>query len=362
MIKIYTLGTSNRSINEFLEIVKYYQIQTVIDVRHWPTSHLFPHFKKENLKKILTKNNIEYKHLKKLGGYRPRGYESYTKTKEFKKTLKELIEISKSKNTLIICAERLPWKCHRSFITKILEKKGFQIIHIIEKNKIWQPQIELREIKPKCEHFKKFLNCQINLSNKVFIPRVETEFWVSKAIKIIQTSKKHQVLKILDIFAGSGCIGIAILKNIKKSKVDFVDIDDRAINQIKINLKLNNIHKTRYKIQKSNLFEKLKKKQYDYIFANPPYVALDRIDEVQKEVLKTESPLALFAGKDGLFYIQKFFKEVEKYLKPNGKIFLEFDPFQKEKIKEILENKFRYIFYKDQFGKYRWLEAFLKND
>lgn len=150
-MKIYTLGTSNRSLEEFLEILNHYKIQTIIDVRHWPTSKLFPHFKKENLEKFLKENGIEYRHIEKLGGYREGGYETYTKTKEFKEGLKELIEASKAKNVGIICAEKLPWKCHRAFICQELETKNFEIIHIIEKEKIWQPKKEPREIKPTCQ-------------------------------------------------------------------------------------------------------------------------------------------------------------------------------------------------------------------
>jgi len=150
-MKIFSLGTSKRSIEEFLDILKFYQIQTVIDVRRWPTSKLFPHFKKENLEKFLNEKKINYLHFDKLGGYRGGGYEAYTKTKEFKEALKDLIKISKTKNVAIICAEKLPWKCHRAFIARVLEKKGIEVIHIMEKEKIWQPKKEPREIKPKCE-------------------------------------------------------------------------------------------------------------------------------------------------------------------------------------------------------------------
>ena len=153
-MKIYTLGASNRSIEEFLEILKAYQIQTVIDVRRWPTSKWFEHFKKENLKKILEENNIDYFHFEKLGGYRTGGYEEYTKTKEFKEALKELIKIAKRKNVLIVCAEKLPWKCHRAYISRELESKKFEIIHIIKKDKVWEPKKEPREIKPKCQRIK----------------------------------------------------------------------------------------------------------------------------------------------------------------------------------------------------------------
>lgn len=169
--------------------------------------------------------------------------------------------------------------------------------------------------------------------------------------------------KILDIFAGSGCIGIAILKNFKNSFLDFVDIDNRAIEQIKINFKLNKISKSRYKIYKSNLFEKLKGKKYDYIFANPPYVAIERIREVQPSVLKYEPKKAILAGKRGLFYIRKFLKEAKDHLKEKGEIFMEFDPFQKSEIEKILRKQgYKNLeFFKDQFKKWRFLKV-EKND
>ncbi|KPJ57229.1 hypothetical protein AMJ49_01295 [Parcubacteria bacterium DG_74_2] len=204
----------------------------------------------------------------------------------------------------------------------------------------------------------KFLNCKIDLSKKVFKPRIETEYWVKKAIEELkQQATRGKQQEILDIFAGTGCIGIAILKNLKNSKVDFVDISSKAISQIKINLKLNKIDKGRYKIYQSNLFEKLKRKKHDFIFANPPYVALDRIWQVQKEVLKKEPAEALFAGRDGMKWIKRFLSLAKKYLKKNGKIFIEFDPLQKAEIKKILEKgKLKFEFKKDQFKKYRWLK------
>jgi HemK-like putative methylase len=206
----------------------------------------------------------------------------------------------------------------------------------------------------------KFLNCKIDLSKKVFEPRIETEFWVGKAIKEIKKSTETGSLlnvKVLDIFAGTGCIGIAVLKNIERTRVDFADISKEAIKQIRINLKLNGISKNQYKIYESNLFEKLKGKRYDVIFANPPYVAFDRIQEVQREVLKKEQEEALFAGRDGMFWIEKFLKQVKNHLKPGGVFYMEFDPLQKEKIEKILEKGFKFSFRKDQFQKFRWLKV-----
>jgi len=155
-MKIYTLGTSNRTIENFLEILKFYQISQVVDVRRFPTSKWFLHFKKENLEKILKENKIKYFHFEALGGFREGGHENYTKTEEFKKALKELTLLAKKENTVIICAEKFPWKCHRFFIAKALENQalenqGFEVFHILEKEKIWNPQKEKKEIKPACE-------------------------------------------------------------------------------------------------------------------------------------------------------------------------------------------------------------------
>ena len=209
--------------------------------------------------------------------------------------------------------------------------------------------------------YTKFLNCKIDLRNRVFIPRIETEFWVKKAFKNCKlqiANCKLKKVKILDIFAGSGCIGIAVLKNIKNSRVDFADIDKRAIEQIKINLKLSRISPKRYKIYQSNLFEKLKGK-YNYIFANPPYAAKEKLKEVQPSVLRYEPRRAILGGKKGLLYIRKFLKEAKKFLKPDGTIYFEFDPEQKNEISNILrkENYKNSKFFKDQFKKYRFVKV-----
>lgn len=121
-MKIFSLGTSNRTKEEFIDILRNYKIEIVVDVRHFPTSKFFPHFKKENLEKILKEKKINYYHIEKLGGYRKGGYQSYTKTKEFKEGLNELISLFNNKNLAIICAERFPWKCHRFFCSKRTRK------------------------------------------------------------------------------------------------------------------------------------------------------------------------------------------------------------------------------------------------
>ncbi len=206
--------------------------------------------------------------------------------------------------------------------------------------------------------FTVFLGCKIDLSQRVLIPRIETAYWVRKAIKVIQ--KNNRPIKALDIFSGSGCIGIAILKKVPSlcHRLDFADKSQKAINQIKINLKINKIAGKKYKIYKSSFFNKIPKKRYDFIFANPPYVAKKRISEVGKSVLKYEPQEALFSGKDGLKHIEEFFKKANTFLEKKGYIFLEFDPQQKGRIKKILQkqNYSFFRFYKDQFKKYRFVK------
>ncbi len=215
--------------------------------------------------------------------------------------------------------------------------------------------------------FTNFLGCKIDLSKKPLIPRPETEFWTEKAIKNIYhdfQSFENQSIKVLDIFAGSGCIGIAVLKNIKNSEVVFAEKDENFLKQIKINCNINNINKKRYKVIQSDVFNKIVGK-YDFVFANPPYIQTILRNRIQKSVLKYEPKSALFGGGDGLFYIKKFLKNAKKHLNPSGQIFMEFDGSagspqvlsQKKEIVKLIK-KFKYKkfqFHKDQYNKFRWV-------
>ena len=201
--------------------------------------------------------------------------------------------------------------------------------------------------------WKPFLNCTIDLRYKPLIPRVETEYWIERAMQDIRAASR---IKCLDIFAGSGCIGIAVLKNIPGARVDFAEEEKKFCKQVALNAKLNKIAKSRYQVIQSDIFSKVKRK-YDYIFANPPYLAESKRKKVQKSVLEQEPHSALFGGKDGLKDIRQFLGLAKDYLNKDGVIYLEFYSFQKNAIKKLLK-QFGYShweFHKDQYGKWRFV-------
>ena len=140
MKKIYTLGTDRRSEEDFTEILHAYNIQSLIDVRSLPKSKL-PIFIKENLEELLVREGIEYHFLgKELGGFRKGGYAAYASTHDFSKGVDLLESIALIKPSVIICAERFPWKCHRKWISRELRKREWEVDHIIDKGKLWIPK------------------------------------------------------------------------------------------------------------------------------------------------------------------------------------------------------------------------------
>lgn len=145
MEKVYTLGTSTRSLSEFTHILKHHSIKQIVDVRSFPQSSRYPHFNQENLRSAVKKENISYVYLgKELGGYRKGGYEAHMQTPPYQEGLRNLVKLGKSNQTALICAERFPWKCHRRFISQDLEARGFKVIHILEKEGIWTPKTSTR--------------------------------------------------------------------------------------------------------------------------------------------------------------------------------------------------------------------------
>jgi len=134
---IYSLGTSNRTAGEFLDLFAEHRIEVGVDIRSFPTSR-YPHFVKQALQNLLESNGIRYEYLgKELGGFRKGGYPAYMETNSFRKGLERLEEISSGKTSAFFCAERFPWRCHRRWVARKLNERGWKIVHIIEKGRIW---------------------------------------------------------------------------------------------------------------------------------------------------------------------------------------------------------------------------------
>jgi uncharacterized protein (DUF488 family) len=142
---IYTIGHSTRTSEQFLELLKAHGIEELVDVRTIPRSRHNPQFGKEELAFSLKKAGIVYTHLGKLGGLRHpgkdsvnlgwqntsfRGFADYMATPEFQAGLDELKALAEKKTVAIMCAEAVPWRCHRSLIADALTIRGWQVLHI----------------------------------------------------------------------------------------------------------------------------------------------------------------------------------------------------------------------------------------
>ena len=143
---IYTIGHSTRTIDEFIHILQAFEIELVVDVRTIPGSRYNPQFNQDELRRHLEQVDIGYSHIKELGGLRHttktstntgwrnlsfRGFADYMQTKEFEKGIYLLIDISKMKQTVIMCAEAVPWRCHRSLIGDALVVRNIPVEDIM---------------------------------------------------------------------------------------------------------------------------------------------------------------------------------------------------------------------------------------
>lgn len=138
---VFTLGTSTRSLEEFVSILRSRGIERVCDVRSFPTSRRYPHFSREPLEASLRQAGVDYIWLgRKLGGYRKGGYLAYTGTPEYIEGLEELESCASGAPTAVVCAEMLPWKCHRRFIAASLGDRGWRVVHVIDTERDWIPK------------------------------------------------------------------------------------------------------------------------------------------------------------------------------------------------------------------------------
>jgi release factor glutamine methyltransferase len=207
-----------------------------------------------------------------------------------------------------------------------------------------------------------FCGAKIFLDSHPLIPRPETEYWITLAIDEIK--KKHHP-HVLDLCAGSGCVGIAVLKEIPDSTVDFVEIDESHHVTILKNVQENGIDENRARILGGSLFEKIPHylndlrgasagmttQQYDFILTNPPYIDPNLSDRVQDSVITHEPEIALFGGNTGMELIRTILAQFRQFLKSGGVLYIEHEPEQANEIQRLLPG---IISEKDQFGVVRF--------
>jgi uncharacterized protein (DUF488 family) len=147
-LAIYTIGHSTRTLEEFMELLKAYSITFLVDVRTVPRSRHNPQFNKETLPASLKDIGVRYLHMPEIGGLRHpkrdsiniawenpsfRGYADYMQTKEFTEAILKLIALARENCLAIMCAEALPWRCHRSLISDAMVARHTKVLHIISK-------------------------------------------------------------------------------------------------------------------------------------------------------------------------------------------------------------------------------------
>lgn len=145
---LFTVGHSTRSIEDFVALLKYHDVKEIVDIRTIPKSRHNPQFNQDSLRRSLKKFHIRYRRVKRLGGLRHskkdstnlgwhnasfRGFADYMATPEFAEGLADLMKIAVKRKTAIMCAEAVPWRCHRSLIGDALSKKGWIVWNIMSR-------------------------------------------------------------------------------------------------------------------------------------------------------------------------------------------------------------------------------------
>ena len=145
--KLHTIGHSTRTLDDFIRLLNGEGVAHLVDVRAFPTSARYPHFNRKNLADSLAGEGIRYTHFPALGGRRKvrrdshntlwrnagfRGYADYMETREFAAALDDLLMLASEERTAIMCAEAVPWRCHRSLISDAAVARGAEVFHIMD--------------------------------------------------------------------------------------------------------------------------------------------------------------------------------------------------------------------------------------
>ena len=144
-LELFTIGHSTLAIEEFVALLHTHAIEHVVDVRRFPASRRHPHFARDALAKTLATEGLDYTHMEALGGRRAarpdspndawrnasfRGYADYLQTGEFREALDRVLDLAAEQRVVVMCAEAVPWRCHRNLIADAVTARGVEVYHI----------------------------------------------------------------------------------------------------------------------------------------------------------------------------------------------------------------------------------------
>ncbi|MCC8160820.1 MAG: peptide chain release factor N(5)-glutamine methyltransferase [Oscillospiraceae bacterium] len=182
-----------------------------------------------------------------------------------------------------------------------------------------------------------FMSLDFYVESGVLIPRSDTETLVEEVLDKISGGAK-----VLDICAGSGCIGISIAHYKPDVTVDLLDISEKALNVARKNIIRNNVG-DRVKVIKTDILKEYPNKKYDAAVSNPPYIETEVIETLQTEVKNHEPRLALDGGADGLEFYRRITEIAPEFLDKGGILAFEIGYNQSERVFSLMERSFENI-------------------
>ena len=144
-----SFGHSTKTFEDFMRLVTGAGIGTVADIRRFPRSRRHPHFSRTRLERELPERGIGYVWLgAELGGFRDDGYEAWMKTDDFERGIAELERLAASGTTAFMCSEGEPWKCHRRFVSRALQQRSHEVLHLFPDGSLQpeNPQLALPDL------------------------------------------------------------------------------------------------------------------------------------------------------------------------------------------------------------------------
>lgn len=236
---------------------------------------------------------------------------------------------------------------HSSFVAEWLmrERLDWSKTELVMQYRNVMPVSELKQFERDFEQFVKglpmqqiighewFYNRKFKVTEDTLIPRPETEEWLEQVL----TELPQDPLTVVDIGTGTGIIGLTMKLERPADHVTITDISKEALDIAKENAQVLGAEVT---AELGDLFDPLVGKKFDVIISNPPYISEEEINIMDQSVLDYEPKSALFADEDGLAIYKRMAESIEKYLKPNGRIYLEIGYRQGDSVSRLFKNAF----------------------